>query len=650
MNIHSKLIFTLLLIFLKPDNLIGQGVEKNKVTQNSLLKADSLYSLGKTLKKKGNVDKALEMFNGSNKIYKDLQEYHKIGECYSDIGVIYFYKGDIKKTQFFFNEGLKAYRKGKDKRGEAYMLNDISAVYYSLGDYPKTVEYLRGALIIQEEIGDSLMAATILQNIGSVYSKIKDYDNSMNYNEKAFNYYIKLDYKKGIAKTHLEIGYIYMKQGKKEIALSNFTQALAIAEKEDDRLLEIEILSNLGEYYFTESNYEKALFYYNRCLKFAEEQNSLRYKSGARISIGTVLVKQNKYKEAEEKCKLGYKYALQLKAIAIQEEACKCLYQSYKFMGETQLALEYHEKISSLNDSLKIEETSNKMMNMEFQKQQLVDSLSFVKKQHMVELKHKEEVQRKEKQRNYIIATLCLMMLVAGGLWSSLNFVRKSRAALKIEKDRSEELLLNILPEEIAEELKEKGSVNTQEHNLVSILFTDFKSFTQTAANMTPKNLVEEINVCFKAFDLIVEKYQIEKIKTIGDAYMAAGGLPHPFEHSFKNVLLAGLEMQEFITKRVAENKQNNIPAFEMRLGIHAGPIVAGIVGVKKFQYDVWGDTVNTASRMESNCEVGRVNISETLYDIVKDYPEFDFEYRGEIAAKGKGEVKMYFVNLKTQA
>jgi adenylate cyclase len=235
-------------------------------------------------------------------------------------------------------------------------------------------------------------------------------------------------------------------------------------------------------------------------------------------------------------------------------------------------------------------------------------------------------------------------------LWSSLNFVRKSRAALKIEKDRSEELLLNILPEEIAEELKEKGSVNTQEHNLVSILFTDFKSFTQTAANMTPKNLVEEINVCFKAFDLIVEKYQIEKIKTIGDAYMAAGGLPHPFEHSFKNVLLAGLEMQEFITKRVAENKQNNIPAFEMRLGIHAGPIVAGIVGVKKFQYDVWGDTVNTASRMESNCEVGRVNISETLYDIVKDYPEFDFEYRGEIAAKGKGEVKMYFVNLKTQA
>jgi adenylate cyclase len=215
---------------------------------------------------------------------------------------------------------------------------------------------------------------------------------------------------------------------------------------------------------------------------------------------------------------------------------------------------------------------------------------------------------------------------------------------LGIEKDRSEALLLNILPAEIAEELKEKGSVNAQEFDLASILFTDFKSFTQTAEKMTPQSLVEEINICFKAFDLIAGKYHIEKIKTIGDAYMAAGGIPHPDENSTKNIVLAGLEMQEFVVKRAIENEQNEIPFFEMRLGIHAGPIVAGIVGVKKFQYDVWGDAVNTASRMESNGMVGKVNISETLYELIKDEECFTFEYRGHIHAKGKGEIKMYFV------
>jgi class 3 adenylate cyclase len=336
--------------------------------------------------------------------------------------------------------------------------------------------------------------------------------------------------------------------------------------------------------------------------------------------------------------------AERLGAVSVEKDACECLYNSYKSLGNNQLALTYYEKVNIFEDSLKSEETSNKMMNMEFQKQQLVDSIAYVKKQSIIDLQHKEEVQKKEKQRNIIIVTLLFMLVVAGGLWSSLNFVRKSREALRVEKDRSEELLLNILPEEIADELKEKGSVNAREFDLVSILFTDFKSFTQTAEKMTPQSLVEEINVCFKAFDYIAEKYNVEKIKTIGDAYMAVGGIPHPHENSTKNIVLAGLEMQEFVTKRVIENEQKQIPFFEMRLGIHAGPIVAGIVGIKKFQYDVWGDAVNTASRIESNGMVGKVNISETLYDLIKDDETFTFEYRGHIHAKGKGEIKMYFV------
>jgi len=175
--------------------------------------------------------------------------------------------------------------------------------------------------------------------------------------------------------------------------------------------------------------------------------------------------------------------------------------------------------------------------------------------------------------------------------------------------------------------------------------FTDFKSFTETSVKLSAQELVAEINVCFEAFDGIIEKYGIEKIKTIGDAYMAAGGLPIYSEDSARNTVLAALEMQQVIAGRIIKKKKKNEVYFEMRLGIHTGPIVEGIVGVKKFQYDVWGDTVNTASRMESGGEIGKVNISQDTYELIKNESQFSFKPRGEVKAKGKGKIAMFFVS-----
>lgn len=204
---------------------------------------------------------------------------------------------------------------------------------------------------------------------------------------------------------------------------------------------------------------------------------------------------------------------------------------------------------------------------------------------------------------------------------------------------RPDELLLNILPYETAQELKKNGSAAAKEFQQVTVIFTDFKDFTQIASRLLPQELVKELDDCFKVFDRIIDKYKIEKIKTIGDAYMAAAGLPVINQTHAEDTVRAAIEIRDFMLehkKKIGEN------GFEVRIGIHTGPVVAGIVGIKKFQYDIWGDTVNIAARMESNSEVGKINISQSTYEQVKD--SFDCTYRGEIEAKGKGLVKMYFV------
>lgn len=221
--------------------------------------------------------------------------------------------------------------------------------------------------------------------------------------------------------------------------------------------------------------------------------------------------------------------------------------------------------------------------------------------------------------------------------------LNESKKIAETERQKSDALLLNILPSEIAEELRQTGTSTALNYELATVLFADIKDFTKISTQFSAETMVKELDYIFGAFDKIIENHNIEKIKIIGDAYMCAGGLPISNKTNAFDVVNAALEIQEFMKKMREERARNSKQQYEIRIGINSGPLVAGIIGIKKFTYDIWGDTVNLASRLETNGEVNKINISENTYSLVKDV--YDCEYRGKIEVKGKGSTAMYFIH-----
>ena len=243
------------------------------------------------------------------------------------------------------------------------------------------------------------------------------------------------------------------------------------------------------------------------------------------------------------------------------------------------------------------------------------------------------------------IRYLVVTFFIACAVGSTLIAFRNASMAeenLELEKKKSEALLLNILPTDVAEELKDKGFTLPVSHDSVSVLFTDFVGFTQSSRMMEPQMLVRELDNCFSYFDNLMEKHRLEKLKTIGDAYMCAGGIPIANKTHAIDCCLVALRIKDFMAQRARRRKVKKQPHWQVRIGLHTGPLVAGVVGAKKFAYDVWGDTVNIASRLESTGKPGEINISRDTYERVEPY--FICRYRGKLPVKGGGKIDMYFV------
>ena len=530
-----------------------------------------------------------------------------------------------------------------DKRDLAVALNNMGNNDIGRGDLAHAIEHLTQSLRIMEEREDSSMVARLLGNIGVIYDMQGDTANALDYYHRRIAIAEAISQKDILGEALANIAMIRQNQKRYAEATSGYERALSLAREIGYVSLEQNCLQSLGSVRVETGDYEQGLALFHQALDLSNKIDDQNGVANAESNIGDAYLRKGDLPEARSWGERALALARKTRQITGQQQSAELLYKVYKASGQHRAALDMHELYVTLKDSVDRDENKQEVMRQKFQYDYDKKEALLTAEQDKKDSIAAEELRRRNLQRNAFIGGFALMVLLAGVFFTQRNRINR-------EKKRSEELLLNILPEEVAEELKAKGAAEAVHIDRVTVLFTDFKGFTEMSEVVTPQQLVRDLNECFSAFDRITERCGIEKIKTIGDAYMAAGGVPTPNTTHAIDVIKAALEMRDFIDEGKSRKVAAGLPYFDIRIGVHTGPVVAGIVGVKKFQYDIWGDTVNTASRMESSGEAGRVNISEATYALVKDAvtplgaPAFKFTPRGKVQAKGKGELEMFFI------
>jgi class 3 adenylate cyclase/Tfp pilus assembly protein PilF len=611
-----------------------------KSAREDTLKVNTLIALSGSLLQ-SNKEFALRYANEAKLLADKLG--FKRGQAYAlkSIGMVYYFQGKYIETLPFWQQSLNTFRAIGDRKGISNMLSNLGVVNFNGGDDENAIKFYLESLKMAEEIGDKLRIATALVNIGAVYfNKKGTHDRALQYYLKALPLSEELGDHDAIGTSSVNIGEIYLARGDNKSALTYFEKALQAYKKSDNGNVPY-ALYNIGRVYTQRKEYVRAINYQQQAFVLAKKLDKKLEMSQTSLGLAETYRQQGDYPAAISAFLRAKDIATEIGASYELKDAYEGLAKLYNNVADYRNAYKYQTLYTAIKDRLYNAEMDKKnqvvTLNFDLQKKQVeVDLLT--KDKALQEL----DIRRQKTIRNATSITGVLLLLIALGLFNNIRYVRKTKKIIEVEKDRSDKLLLNILPFETAEELKQKGAATPKQYEMVSVLFTDFKGFTSIAEKLSPEQLVEELNHCFLEFDLIIDKHNLEKIKTIGDSYMCAGGIPVANTSNPIDVVRAGLEIQDYMNRLKAERQSKGQECWELRVGIHTGKVIAGVVGKNKFAYDIWGDAVNTASRMESSGAPGRVNISGDTYQLVKD--QFSCVYRGKVQAKNKGEIDMYFV------
>lgn len=565
------------------------------------------------------------------------------------VGIGYYYQGEFAPTLDYWQSSLEEFESINHPKGISNMLSNIGSVYNSTGDYITSIDYHLRTIRIAEEHDDQFRIATALQNLGAAYSNMSEYEKAKEYYIEALAKCEELEYKKGIATITMNLSEVYRNIDQFERASENIAIAKEIFEEMGDPSLP-EVLIASSDLFLKKGDYESSITEAKRGYDIAYKNKSKSFMQRALLTLG------NAYNAIGnlQKAKSSYTQSISLgKEIGVNvdlQQAYIGLVESYRGLGDDKNLISTQDELLKVNEQFFNQANKESISNLqlEFDLEKRETELALVNADNEIK---SEQIAKAQLQRNSLVAIAGLLSLLLVGTVFLYRYSRRKNKVISEERGRSDRLLKNILPEDTAEELKENGVVVPKRHQNSTVLFTDFVNFSGMAEENSPETLVNSIDYYYRAFDKIIEENGLEKIKTIGDAYMCAGGLRKEktdYSKTSQSTLNAAIGILDFVKKTNANTPQDVIP-FQIRIGIDSGPVVAGVVGQSKFQYDIWGDTVNIAARMEANSEPNKINVSEHIFNTLSD--KFDFFYRGTLDVKNKGAMKMYFCkSLQHQA
>jgi class 3 adenylate cyclase len=520
-----------------------------------------------------------------------------------------------------FNQAISTAENSGYRQIEATLEYYLADFYWRVKDYPLAIQHGEKADIVAGKLAekDFFLKRDIAYQLGSNYYTLTDYAVALYYLQKALNHTNSADSLHARITLYNTLGLAYLKLNKLDSATINLHKALDNATRTNSQAWIGNVSGNLGHIYMLQGELDKG-----EALLFKDKEISLKTgakssAAGAFMELASINFNKGNHDLASEQ--LDSAILLMNGNMPFHRKGAMypLLSKVSAYKGRWQDAARYMDSTLVVMDSLSRMDNAVQILRLK----QLIEL-----QKSRVEIAQREVRIRKKTMEGYVMIAGLLFTLIAGGL------VYRQKRRADHAKKRSDDLLLNILPKEVAEELKTMGISRAKRFEETSILFCDFKNFTLYSEEMPPEAVVQILNDYFMAFDAVVNSLGLEKIKTVGDAYICAAGLPAPEPRHAEKTVLSALKIQEIMRQSPA--------GWQLRIGIHSGPVVAGIVGIKKFAYDVWGDTVNTAARMEQHTEPGKVNISQATYELVKD--KFHCTHRGKMEVKHKGEMDMYYV------
>jgi class 3 adenylate cyclase len=617
--------------------------------------ATAWNGLGVVEEIRGNYKGAIANYEKALALRQSLGDRRGASGVLVNLGDAYESLGDLPAAIKLHKESLAAFEALGDTLRMARAHTNISSILSSGGAYPDAYAELNKARLLAESKSDLVTAYKIYTQIGHNRFDLDMFEEAKPWYEKSLKLRQSLGDSVHIAGGLVDLGNALDEMGSESakeefsaLAVQHYKHALEIYRRLDDQPGIASACNNLGDAF-------KHLKQYDEALRFARESERIRTSLGDQPglmetynTLNDVLSRLGKPRESLQYIQRYAHIASDIDNKNYQLSALKDFARAYADLGDYPKAYDYAKKYNEERFKALGEKRSQ---NIETQQ-----ALTSVKEREQALEREKTNAALKEAElasartfRNALLGGAVLLVLMVGLLFSrnrlrarANRLLTTKNETIERERQRADTLLQNILPAKTAEELKTYGTVKPVFYESVTVLFSDFKNFTTIAETMSPEVLVKELDEYFRLFDEIVAGCGLEKIKTIGDAYMCAGGLPEPNNTHALDMVRAAVEMQrtmrELGIKKAAEGK----PFFEMRIGINTGPVVAGVVGSHKFAYDIWGDTVNTAARLEQGSEPGKINISEATWEKVRE--KYVCTFRGKLPAKNKGEIAMYFV------